>query len=477
VPDLRVCIDVPDLESGMKDLGIPGVAWSLVDGGKVVHLAGLGVRELGKSRKVDPDTLFIAASNTKALTTLLLAKLVDEGKLGWDQPVTEIFPGFKLGDAETTRQVKVKHLVCACTGLPRQDLEWLFEFEKETPASSMALLGTMQPTSKYGEVFQYSNLMAAAAGYVGAHLHDPKRELGKAYDDAMRTKLLVPLGMKDSTFDFARALKGNHASPHGDDVDGNTRVARMDNNYAVVSVRPAGGIWTSARELTRYVQLELANGKLPDGRQLVSKENLLERRKPQVAVAEDVTYGMGLEVDTQWGIPVVFHGGSMFGYKSNMYFLPDQGVGAVVLTNSDPGWRILGPFLRRLVEVLFDGRPEAVAQLKAAASARKAEIAKERERLVVPAASEEVAKLAARYGSKALGDLMVLRDGPSTTFDFGGWRSAVASRKNDDGTISFITIAPTIVGLELVVAERDGRKALVVRDAQHEYAFVEAPPR
>jgi hypothetical protein len=160
-----------------------------------------------------------------------------------------------------------------------------------------------------------------------------------------------------------------------------------------------------------------------------------------------------------------------------MYFLPDQGVGAVILTNSDPGWRILGPFLRRLVEVLFDGRPEAVAQLKAAASARKAEIAKERERLVVPAASEEVAKLAARYGSKALGDLMVLRDGPSTTFDFGGWRSAVASRKNDDGTISFITIAPTIVGLELVVAERDGRKALVVRDAQHEYAFVEAPPR
>jgi CubicO group peptidase (beta-lactamase class C family) len=91
----------------------------------VVYQGGLGVRQLGKPERVDADSLFIAASNTKALTTLLLARLVDEHKLRWDEPVIEAYPSFRLGDAETTRRVLVKHLVCACTGMPRQDLEWL----------------------------------------------------------------------------------------------------------------------------------------------------------------------------------------------------------------------------------------------------------------------------------------------------------------------------------------------------------------
>jgi len=464
------------LEDGMRQLDIPGVAFSLLQDGKVVHVGGLGVKELGKPAPVDGDTLFIAASNTKALTTLLLAKLADEGKLGWDQPVTEIYPGFKLGDPETTRQVRVKHLVCACTGLPRQDLEWLFEFERETPESAMKLLGTMQPTSKFGEVFQYSNLMAAAAGFIGGRLADPRAELGAAFDQAMRKKIFEPLGMTTTTFDFARAQEGNHATPHGDDVDGRTLAAPMGLNYSVLPVRPAGGVWTSARELTKYVQMELANGKLPGGRRLVSEKNLLERRKPQIALGEDATYGMGLMVDNEWGIPVVHHGGDMPGYHSEMFWLPRNGVGAVILTNSDAGWRLRGPFLRRIAEVLFDGRPEARAQLDAAAHARKEAIAKERERLVVPAAEAEAAKLARRYRSQALGGISVQGDGTRTVFDFGEWKSEVASRKNDDGTTSFLTIAPTMEGFEFVVAEREGKRALVIRDAQHEYAFVETPP-
>jgi CubicO group peptidase (beta-lactamase class C family) len=149
--------------SGMKMLDTPGVGLAFIDGGKTVWAGGLGVKELGKPDPVDGDTLFLAASNTKALTTLLLAELVDEGKMRWDQPVTELFPAFKLGDAATTKQVKVENLICACTGMPRQDLEWLFEYRNETPASAVKLLGTMQPTSKFGEVFQYSNLLAAAA--------------------------------------------------------------------------------------------------------------------------------------------------------------------------------------------------------------------------------------------------------------------------------------------------------------------------
>lgn len=460
--------------SGMSQLGIPGVGLSVIDGGRVVFQGGLGVKELGKPAKVDADTLFIAASNTKAMTTLLLAKLVDERKLRWDQPVTEVYPSFKLGDAETTRDVLVKHLVCACTGMPRQDMEWSFEYRRATPASSLTLLGNMQPTSRFGEVFQYSNLMAAAAGYIAAALVAPGREPGAAYDEAMRTKIFLPLGMKNTTFDFARAQKGNYARPHADDVDGKPSRARMDFNYSVIPIRPAGGVWTSARDLSRFVQMELARGKLASGKQLVSEENLLARRAPQVLVSEDITYGMALIVDRRWGIPVIHHGGDLAGYHSDMIWLPDHGVGAVILTNSDPGAELRAPFLRRLLEVLFDGKPEAEAQLRVAAEQKNAQIAKTRERLVIPADPIEVGKLARRYLSTELGELAVRRRGNAVIFDVGEWHSVVASRKNDDGTISFLTIDPSYDGFEFVVSERAGKRALIIRDAQHEYIFMEA---
>jgi len=462
------------VETSMTELGIPGASMALIDGSKVVYQGGFGVRELGRPEKVDENTLFMAASNTKGMTTLLLAELVDEKKIRWDEPVIDVYPAFKLGDADTTKKVLVKNLICACTGLPRQDLEWLFEFKNATPESELTLLGTMQPTSKFGEVFQYSNLMATAAGYIGAHLVYPNKELGAAYDEAMQEKIFDPLGMKSTTFDYARALAGNHASPHGDDVDGKPAVASMAFNYSIWPARPAGGVWTSAADLAHYVQNELNQGTPPDGKRLVSAENLLARRAPQIATGEDSTYGMGLSVSRRYGVPVVSHGGSMAGFKSNFYFLPDSGIGAVLLTNSDNGEMMLGPLGRRLLEVVFDGKPEAAADVAAQAARHKAELAKDRERLVVPADPAQVASLAKRYTSKELGELAVLNQDGVVTFDFGEWKSTVASRKNDDGTISFITIDPGTDGFEFVVGEKAGKRLLVIRDGQHEYTFTEA---
>jgi CubicO group peptidase (beta-lactamase class C family) len=370
-------------------------------------------------------------------------------------------------------RVEVKHLVCACTGLPRQDLEWLFQFKNYTPKSTFTLLSNMQPTSRFGEVFQYSNLMASAAGYIGAHLYDGSREPGAAYDEAMQKKIFNPLGMTDTTFDMERAQHGNFASPHADDVDGQPKVGTMDNNYSIVPFRPAGGVWSSAHDMTRYVQLELARGKLPNGEQLVSEENLLMRRKPQIATGEDETYGMGLETNKRWGVPIIHHGGSLFGYKSDWMILPGSGIGAVLLTNADNGGMLLHPFMRRLVEVVFDGKPEAVGEVDSAAANHRAYMAKERVRLTVPASSDEVSKLADHYTNTALGDIGVEHQGAKTLFDFTGWKSSVASRKNDDGTISFITIDPTRRGFEFVKAERDGKRALIIRDGQHEYVFNE----
>jgi CubicO group peptidase (beta-lactamase class C family) len=463
------------VRTSIGQLGVPGAAVALIDHGAVVFEGGFGVRERGKPQPVDAHTLFMIASNTKGMSTLLLAKLVDQGKLTWDEPVTRVYPSFRLGSPDTTRKVLVRHLVCACTGLPRKDFDWIFDTRPDTPASAtFDELAATQPTSGFGEVFQYNNLMAAAAGYLGGHLVNPDLELGAAYDAAMQKEIFDPIGMGDTTFAMARALSGDHASPHGDDIDGRPSLANMDFNYMVEPYRPAGGAWSSAHDLIRYVGDELDQGKLPDGRRLVSAQNLLVRRAPGVATGEDAYYGMGLEGDRTWGVLVIHHGGSMAGFKSDIIFIPDAGVGAVILTNADDGGYLLRPFMRRLLELLYDGNPEAAGDVAAAAARNQAEIAKERQRLVYPASPALAADLAGGYVSPELGRITVRREGGQVVFDFGAWRSRVASRRNDDGTISFVTVDPATSGFEFVVATRSGKRALVIRDGQHEYVYTEA---
>ena len=460
------------VEQGQKVLGVPGVGLGVVQDGKVAFAGGFGVKELGGTEKPDGDTLFMIASNTKAMTTLLLAKLVDEHRITWDTPVTKLLPSFKLGDAATTRSLLVKHLICACTGMPRQDLEWIFDYGKMTPESTMALLGTMQPTSKFGELFQYSNLMAAAAGYSGAHVIHPDLELGAAYDSAMQSYVFDPLGMKETTFNMKRAFSSNHAGSHSPDADGKTARAMTAINDAIIPARPAGGAWSSVNDMLKYVSMELAEGKLPDGTAYISKEPLLARRAPQVSIGKDVTYGMGLMVDTTYEVEVVHHGGDLVGYHSDMMWLPQQNVGLVILTNADPGWLLRDRIRRKLLELLFDGHPEAEALLNADAKSFFANLAAERKLMTIPADADESAKLAKHYADASLGEITVSTSGSSTIFDFGEWKSEVASRKNPDGTISFITTVPGELGFEFVVGS-SARRTLTIRDAQHEYVFEE----
>lgn len=466
----RIALLTKFIEDGQKATGVPGVSLGLVQDGKVVFSGGLGVRELGRAAKVDGDTLYMIASNTKGLTTLLLAKLVDQGRIGWKTPVTQLLPQFKLGNADTTPRVLVEHLICACTGLPRQDFEWLFQFQGVSPEGALATLASVQPTSQFGEMFQYSNLLAGAAGFTGGHVLYPQLEIGAAYDKAMQAEVFDPLGMKATTFDYARALSGNHSAAHAPDVDGKPALAVFDLNYSIIPLRPAGAGWSNVNDMLKYVSMELANGALPDGRRYIAKEPLLARRNAMVPIGKDSVYGMGLIVDNTYGVPVVHHGGDMIGFHSDMIWLPEQQVGAVVLTNGDPGWLIRSGFRRKLQEVLFDGRPEADAELAAAARTFFAQLAADRKTLVVPANAQDAARLGTRYRNAALGELAVQRAGPKTVFDFGEWQSEVASRRNPDGTTSFITISPGVSGFEFVVGA-GAKKTLTTRDAQHEYTF------
>lgn len=469
----RVAALVDFVRDAQRKLEIPGASIGLVQDGRVVFADGVGVRELGRPEPVDADTLYIVASNTKAMTTLMLARLVEQGRFGWDTPVVQLMPRFALGDAATSRRVQVQHLVCACTGLPRRDTEWIMEFKGADAAATLDSLATMQPTSEFGDLFQYSNPLASAGGYVGAHVLFPRMELGAAYDRAMQEQVFDPLGMASTTFDFSRALATDHASPHAFDGDGVTRVAPMDFNYAIVPVRPAGGAWSNVRDMLRYVQMELDRGRLPDGRRYIGEALLGARLEEKVSEGVDSSYGMGLATDRRWGVRVVNHGGSMLGYKSDMLWLPDHGVGAVILTNADNGGYLLQPFQRRLLELLFDGESLAAAQVDGAAARMKAFAEAERKRVTVPAAEAVVAKLAPRYRHPALGMLEVRREGGRTLLDLGEWRSEVATRAEEGGAEVLRMTAPGLVFFEFVLGRNANGRTLVTCDSQHEYVFEE----
>ena len=227
----------------IAELGVPGVSFALTTREKTIYSTGVGVRQLGQATPVDADSEFLIASNTKGLATLMLAKLADEGKLRWDEPVTEAYPAFRLGSDATTRKVLIRHLVCACTGLPRKDMQVLFNSNPNAAASdTFVQLAATEPTSGFGEVFQYNNLMAAAAGYIGGHLVYPSMKLDDAFYRGIDAKVLTPLGMTATTFDFDRAMASDWARPHADGIDGKPVAvlgAGMKLNYAFT--RYAGG--------------------------------------------------------------------------------------------------------------------------------------------------------------------------------------------------------------------------------------------
>jgi CubicO group peptidase (beta-lactamase class C family) len=462
------------LLASMTQLQIPGVGFALIDRGEVVYEGGLGVRGAGDGAPVDAHTLFMIASNTKGMSTLLLAKAVDQGKLAWDEPVVQAFPSFRLGNDDVTKKIEIKNLVCACTGVPRKDLEWAFNTRMDTPASStFDRLARTEPTSKFGEVFQYNNLMAAAAGYIAAHAFYPDLEVGAAYDRAMQEEIFTPLGMSDTTFDYAKALAGDHATPSGEDIDGKLQAVNIGFEYTGIPSRPAGAAWSSAHDMARYVQNELAEGLLPNGARLVSAKNLLERRKPNVSLGEDKAYGMGLMTDTSYGVLVVHHGGSMPGFMSDWFALPDGKIGAVLLTNSENGQRLLTPLMRRLLEVVYDAPPQAVADVSAAAAQIRAQRTKTRAELSVPVPADASGLLAQTYTNPDLGHITVRHDdNGGLVFDSGLWASRVGSRKNADGSTSFVIIDPGVAGMEFLTAQKDGKAGLIIRDGQHEYFYV-----
>lgn len=456
------------LREAMAALQIPGIGFALVAGDDIVFEGGLGVRSVDSAEPVDANTLFPIASNTKGLTTLLLASLVDEGRLDWTDKASEVFPDFRLGDPELTRKIDIRHLVSAATGLPRSDLVWSFTNRADTPAARIFdMLAGETPTSGFGEVYQYNNLMAAAAGFIGGAVAHPELEPGAGYDLALAERVFRPLGMVTTTFDRAVAWAGNHAALHGQDAEGHNVAVDIGITMTNYASRPSGGAWSSAHDMIRYVRAELSEGRLADGTQLVSRENLLARRRPGVTMGAKAHYGMGLVIDREAGVTVIHHGGSTPGAMSDIFILPEAKIGAVLLTNSDSGMFLLPAFKRRLIEVLYGAEATAAAEL--AAGARR--IRSDLESFMAATRPPPLVRLPAHYHSEVLGDLWTEGEGDQLVFRFASIACPMRVRDESDGSLSYVTAHPVLRGFAFTIPQGADVRELVIREGQHAYTF------
>jgi hypothetical protein len=216
---------------------------------------------------------------------------------------------------------------------------------------------------------------------------------------------------------------------------------------------------------------EMAGGVSPDGKRVVSEANLKERRKARVKVDDVTSYGLGLETGTYRDLTMLAHGGGTFGFITQMFMLPEQGIGIVVLTNLSPfGGDLTWAVHRKVLELLFDGRDLAKPRYERTLAERPAAFAAAKKKLVVPADAKWLASLAGTYENDALGPVTIAigKDG-AATIDARVWKSALRQKREDDGTNLLVLAEPPLLGTDLVVAP-DG-STLTVQTDQQKYVF------
>lgn len=324
------------VQQAVAEWEVTGLAVAVVKDGEVLFAKGYGIRELGSAAKVDEHTLFAIGSTTKAMTAAAIGMLVDEGKLDWDDRVTDHLPDFRLYDPFVTREITVRDLLTHRAGLPNADFLW---YGQDSEADDILFrMRYVEPETSLRSSFTYQNIMYAAAGAVVAELS------GMSWDAFIQKRIFEPLDMNGSIATAATLdAQPNVALPHYR-VDGATRVIE---NASVDAVAPAGSVWSSVSDMAQWMRF-LLEGTTPDGTELLSKETLEELFTPQTLVDPDefyptqavtnphwMTYGLGWFQQDYEGRAVDFHTGSIDGMVAIHGLIRDERLGVYVLGNLD----------------------------------------------------------------------------------------------------------------------------------------------
>ena len=328
------------LREVMETFEVPGVALAIVKDGEVVLAKGYGVRRLGEPDPVDEHTLFGIASNTKAFTATALGILVDEEKLRWDQPVIEVLPWFRMSDPYVTTELTIRDLLVHRSGLGLGAGDLLF-----WPASTLdrdeivRRLRHLPIENAFRAGYNYDNVLYMVAGEV------VEAASGMPWEEFVEERILGPAGMADSRSTLVAAEPGrNIASTHAR-VEGTVRFVEPETS---ASISPAGGVMSSAADMARWLDLQLARGKLADGDSLFSQATSHELWKlvtpiepspppPELAPLEGHFngYALGFFVGDYRGKKMVRHTGGLPGFTSRVAMIPDADLGVAVLINQE----------------------------------------------------------------------------------------------------------------------------------------------
>jgi CubicO group peptidase (beta-lactamase class C family) len=325
----------------MKTFDVPGIAVAIVKDGKVIHEKGYGVRSLNTGEKVDEHTLFGIASNSKAFTVASLGILADEGKLKWDDRVTDYIPEFKLYAPYVTENFTIRDLLThrSGMGLGAGDLMLFPDSSSFTLKDIIHNLRFLKQVSDFRTKYDYDNLLYIVAGEVVA------RVSGMSWEDFVQTRIMNPLQMTESAPNYDHLKdKSNVIDPHAP-VDGKVQVIHRDwNNIGDA----AGGIYSNVHDMTKWIIMQMNNGKYGEGlnNKLLNENTHEEMWTPQtiIPVHGNTTYnthfagyGLGWFLSDEHGYKVPTHTGGLAGIVTQVTLVPELQLGIIVFTNQQSG--------------------------------------------------------------------------------------------------------------------------------------------
>ena len=246
-----------------------------------------------------------------------------------------------------------------------------------------------------------------------------------------------------------------------------------DTAAGVAAMNPGGGAWSTVHDLSQVLLMELGRGRTPDGTQVVSEPNLLARREPQARAAEKRSYGLALDVERYRDVRVYGHSGMLPGYTSYMFFLPDQGIAAVMLTNvGPPNPFVYVQFRRKLLELLFDGRDEAREDLEIELNEMEAWRKKESAKIELAPDRSFIDRFVGTYKNPLYGTIRILVDAKQgAVLDVGEWTSSLGRKMEKAGLEKLVTTSAAWLGMEFVLKGPDGNVTLELRDGEQSVLF------
>ena len=461
------------ITDALPEFGIPGAAVAVVQGGEVVYTGGFGVREAGGDAPITPDTRMMIGSTGKSLTTMLMATLVDDGEMGWNTPVQNVLPEFEVADPKLSKTMTLRNLVCACTGVPRRDLELFFNADELNAEGVVESLRTFEFFTDFGEAFQYSNQLVGTGGYAAAAADGADYgELFAGYTKSLHERVLGPIGMANTTLSFAEVERaGDAATPHTFALDGLYTPIPLELERLLLPIAPAGAHWSTARDMARYLQTELALGVAPDGARVVSEKNLRTTWKPQVPVDAETDYGLGWFARDYNGLQLIYHGGNTLGFTSDLAFLPGENLGIVVLTNGQ-GTNAFNEAVReRLLELVFN-QPARVGETVAFAAEQMSTGLDELDGKLRETDGAAARPFVGRYRNEALGAVSVRLEGNKLTLDAGEFASELRPIVDDAGKPDgYIFYEAPLAGLPVRFQREAGQPVVVVGEGAVAYTF------